>query len=663
MEMVGAPVIRVLVPRALPTLLDYTAAAPLPVGSWVRIPVGKAGTVGVVVETLASSPFGNLKRAEPLPEVPPLAPATLAFYRWVARYNLAPPGEGLRAALLRGSVPPQPKRVGKPKAVKPQPAVTLNAEQAAAVAAVQASPGFKAWLLDGVTGSGKTEVYIELLRRVLERGGQALLLVPEIALTPQLLQRVAGALADVTLPTANHQPSTTNPVLAWHSGVAEGARKAAWWQVATGRPCVVVGARSALFLPFQGLQLVLVDEEHDPSYKQAEGFRYHGRDSAVQLANLWGASCVLGSATPSLETFQHAQMGKYGRLGLTARHGSAGHAPIALIDLKAAKPGKGQYLSGPLQTALAETLGKGEQALLFLNRRGNAPLLVCRDCGARRGCPRCSTTLVVHGDRLQCHCCGYTENYPDACPACGGTNLAAYGPGTRKVVAEVQAVFPQARVAVADSDALTTAPQVAALVASMAARQVDILVGTQMVVKGHHFPHLTCVGVVDGDMGLAQGEARSAERCFQQLYQVAGRAGRAERAGQVLIQTHDPTHPLFAALVNHQRDTFYAAELAARQAWHDSPFGKSVMVQLSGKRETDVQTAAAVLARSFPRPEGVRLLGPAPAPVVKVRETYRYRLLVKAPNAFGPLQPLVQGWVEATPLPKSIDLMLEVEPL
>jgi primosomal protein N' (replication factor Y) len=316
-----------------------------------------------------------------------------------------------------------------------------------------------------------------------------------------------------------------------------------------------------------------------------------------------------------------------------------------------------------LKEVLAATLAKGEQALLFLNRRGNAPLLVCRACGTRRGCPRCSTTLVVHGDRLQCHCCGFTEHYPDECPSCGDTDLAAYGPGTRKVVAEVQTAFPQARVAVADSDALTTAPQVAALVASVAAREVDILVGTQMVVKGHHFPYLTCVGVVDGDMGLAQGEARSAERCFQQLYQVAGRAGRAERPGQVLIQTHDPTHPLFAALVNHQRDTFYQAELAARQAWADSPFGRSIQLQLSGKHEPTVQAAAAALARGFPRPAGVRLLGPAPAPVVKVRDTYRYRLLVKAPNAFGPLQPLVQAWVEATPLPKTVDLMVEVEPL
>lgn len=659
MDFTQSPVVRVLVPRALPTLLDYAVAAPLAVGSWVRIPVGRAGSVGVVVENLASSPFGALKRADPMPDVPPLKPATLAFYRWIARYNLAPPGEGLRAALVQGTVPDLPKRITKPKtkAMEAVPAVVLSAQQQAAVTAIQANTGFKAWLLDGVTGSGKTEVYIELLRTLLHQQKQALLLVPEIALTPQLLQRVAGALVGAT-----GDPAKPN-CLAWHSGVAAGARKAAWWRVARGEPVVVVGARSALFLPYQNLGLVVVDEEQDPSYKQAEGFRYHGRDSAVQLANLWGSPCVLGSATPSLETYHHAQTGKYGLLPLSQRHGAAGHATMALIDLKNHKPGHGQHLSGPIKQALAATLAKGEQSLLFLNRRGNAPLLVCRSCGARRGCPRCSTTLVVHGDRLQCHCCGYAENYPDACPTCSSAELTTYGPGTRKVVAEVQAAFPTARVAVADSDALTTAPQVAALVASMAAREVDILVGTQMVVKGHHFPYLTMVAVVDGDMGLAQNEARSAERCFQQLYQVAGRAGRAERPGQVLIQTHDPAHPLFTALLNHARDAFYQTELTARLAFADSPFGRSILVQLSGKREAEVQAATVTLARSFPQTSGARLLGPAPAPVVKVRDTYRYRLLVKAPHTFGPLQPLVQGWVERTPLPKSVDLMVEVEPL
>ncbi len=659
MDLSQGPVVRVLLPRALPTLLDYRAATPLPVGSFVRLPMGKLGTTAVVVENLASSPFGNLKLAEALPEIPTLTPQTLAFYRWVARYNLAPPGEGLRAALLKGTVPPLPKRVAKAPKITPSAPVVLHPEQQAALAAIQGSSGFKAWLLDGVTGSGKTEVYIELLRSIIMQGGQALLLVPEIALTPQLLQRVAGALAS----TAG-QSSAINPTLAWHSGIAEGARKAAWWRIAKGEAAVVVGARSALFLPFQNLQLVIVDEEHDPSYKQAEGFKYHGRDSAVQLAHLWGVPCVLGSATPSLETYHHAMSGKYGWLKLHNRHGSAGHAPIALIDLKAEKVAKGQYLSATLKAAIASTLAKHEQALLFLNRRGNAPLLVCRGCGTRRGCPRCSTTLVVHGDRLQCHCCGFTEAYPDDCPTCGSTDLATYGPGTRKVVTEVHAAFPHARVAVADSDALTTSGQMAALMHQMTSHAVDILIGTQMVVKGHHFPHLTLVGVIDGDMGLAQSEARSAERCFQQLYQVAGRAGRESKAGQVLIQTHDPAHPLFAALVNHTRDDFYATELEARKPWADSPFGRSIMVQLSGKQEAEVKAAANTLARSFPHTTpNLRLLGPAPAPLLKVRDTYRYRLLVKAPLAFGPLQPLVQGWVEATPLAKNVDLMVEVEPL
>ncbi len=653
----GNFVVRVLVPRALPSTLDYLAPHPLAVGSWVRVPLGKSGTVGVVIENLASSAFQSLKRAEPLPEVPPVAPPTLAFYRWVARYNLAPPGEGLRAALLKGLIPTLPKRPRTPKAPKPLPHLPLNAAQAAAVAAIEAKPDFAAWLLDGVTGSGKTEVYIALLRRVLAKGGQALLLVPEIALTPQLLARVAGALASAEQPHP--------PVLAWNSGVAEGPRKMGWWQVLEGKPCVVVGARSALFLPFQNLQLVIADEEHDPSYKQTEGFKYHGRDSAVQLAHVWKTPVVLGSATPSLETWHHAQTGKYGVLKLPERHGTAGHAPIGLIDLKTEKPKSGQYVSATLAKALAATLAKNEQALVFLNRRGNAPLLVCRDCGARRGCPRCSVTMVVHGDTLQCHCCGYTEGYPDACPTCGSAELTAYGPGTRRVVAEVQSLFPNARVAVADSDALTTAPQLAALIAQVEAREVDVLIGTQMVVKGHHFPYLTLVGVIDGDMGLAHAEARSAERCFQQLYQVAGRAGRAAQVGQVLIQTHDPHHPLFAALVHHTRDDFYATELKAREPWADPPFGRAIMVQLSGKTERETERAAATLARAFASAANplVRLLGPAPAPIAKVRDTYRFRLLVKAPLAHGPLQPLVQAWIEATPLPKSVEVMVEVDPL
>lgn len=650
-----AGIVRILVPRAIPTALDYLCAEPVPIGGFVRVPLGKSGTVGVVIEHLESSPFQSLKRAEAMTDVPPLAPQTLAFYRWVARYNLAPPGEGLRAALLKGVVPALPKRVKAPMAPKAAPSHALNAAQMAAVEAIQGKTGFAPWLLDGVTGSGKTEVYIALLREILKRGEQALLLVPEIALTPQLLGRVAGALAG---PEETHPP-----VFAWHSGVAEGARKLAWHHVSNGKPCVVVGARSALFLPYQNLRMVLVDEEHDPSYKQAEGFRYHGRDSAVQLAHLWQCPVVMGSATPSLETWAHARSGKYGHLVLAERHGAAGHAPITLLDLKTEPPPKGQYISGSLKQAVEATLAKGEQALLFLNRRGNAPVLVCRGCGTRRGCPRCSTTLVVHGDTLQCHCCGYAEGFPEECPACGAPDMTPYGPGTRRVVAEVQAAFPNARVGVADSDALTTSGQLAALIAQVEARDIDILVGTQMVVKGHHFPHLTLVGVIDGDMGLAQGEARSAERCFQQLYQVAGRAGRAAYAGRVLVQTHDPTHPLFTALVQHQRDAFYETELKARAVFDDPPSGRVVMVQISGKTEREVEGAAATLARAFKPIPTVRLLGPAPAPIVKVRDTYRWRLLVKAPYAFGPLQPVVQPWIEATPLPKNIEVMVEVDPL
>ncbi len=637
---------------ALPTLLDYRCSVPAQPGDWLTLPVGKKDYAGVVAEVLDHSPFQNLKTATPRPDVPRLHPTTLAFYRWVARYTMSAPGEALRVALPKGHIPTPPTRPPKLPAFTPEPAPVLNDAQASAVAYVRARNGPAVTLLDGVTGSGKTEVYFTLIADILAKGGQALVLVPEIALTPQWLARFRARFG------AEH-PTAPWP---WHSGLADGARRHTWWAVAQGHSGVVVGARSALFLPFTNLQLVIVDEEHDPSYKQSEGFLYHGRDCAVRLATGWQAPCILASATPSLETWQHAQLGKYGHVTLPTRHGSAGHAPIHIIDLKAAKMAKDSYLSPALTQAVRETLAKGEQALLFLNRRGNAPLLLCTQCGHRHACSRCSTTMVVHGDMLQCHACGLREPFPDLCPSCHTTSLRTYGPGTRKVVADIQAAFPSARVAVADSDALTTPKQLAELIAQVEARTLDILVGTQMVVKGHHFPHLTCVGIVDADMGLAHGETRAAERVFQQLYQVAGRAGRAHAQGHVFLQTFSPEHPLFHALITHQRDAFYAAELDARKAWHDPPFGRQIALQLAGRDEPTVISAARTLAQSWTPHASIRLLGPAPAPTLKIRDVYRYRLLVKSETP-APLQSLVQTWIERTPLPKVIRLTVDVDPL
>ncbi|RZK99161.1 MAG: primosomal protein N' [Rubrivivax sp.] len=537
-------VVRVLVPLALPSLLDYVSDCELDAGDWVDIPVGSKRVHGVVAEVLESSPFQNLKPALKL-DVPRVDGRSLEFWRWASRYTLSAPGEALRVALPKALTPPRPKEKKAAKTTLPKKGkkgasvdaqapvmapvrvgVALNAAQQAAADAVVGQLGsFKTFLLDGVTGSGKTEVYFKVIEEVLARGGQALVMVPEIALTPQWLKRFEQRFG--------------NKPHVWHSGLAEGAKRSTWWAMANGEPGIVVGARSSLFLPYANLQALVVDEEHEPSYKQEEAFRYHARDLAVQVANLWKAPIILASATPSLETWQRAIERKYTRLVLPARHGGT-MAEVKMIDLRGEKMPKQSYVSPTLQKAVEATLAKGEQALMFLNRRGNAPVMLCHDCGERRDCSRCDATLVVHGDRLQCHHCGFAEPFPDECAACASTDLRAYGPGTRRVVAEVQKLWPNARVAVADSDAVSTTKQLAALVHAVEEREIDIIVGTQMVTKGHHFPHLTCVGVIDADMGLAHGDVRAAERTFQLLTQVAGRAGRGEATGTVWVQSHDP---------------------------------------------------------------------------------------------------------------------------
>lgn len=713
-------IIRVVVPLFMPQGLDYVwrGAETAAVGAMVDITVGRKNVHGVVVEILDKSPYKNLKGAEPVYDdagqlvVLPLQ--VVDYYRFVARYTLSAPGDPLRAGLVKGLVPQLlSQRMGVqlvealPQGVKmtaarekvlsvvevdkiyekselaalsgvsdgvvrglvsagfleevplqsqkeacPVPRV-LNEEQAVAATSIKKALGtFQPFLLDGVTGSGKTEVYFDVMAKVLGAGhepqnrGQVLVLVPEIALTPQWLERFETRFG-------------TRPV-AWHSGLSQGARARAWWAVYSGEAQVVVGARSALFLPWQQLELVVVDEEHDGSYKQSDVFRYHGRDMAVVLARFWGCPAVLASATPSLETYQNALSGRYTHLTLKKRHGEAVLPSISIVDLKQGKLPSSQFLSEKLVGEVEKTLEKKQQALLFMNRRGTAPLLLCKTCGHKVMCSKCDANLTAHGTRMVCHYCGYTEQQPNTCPECHDEgSLGLYGPGTRRIVAEVQEKFPDARVAVADSDALTTAAQMSELVDKVANDRVDILVGTQMIAKGHHFPKLTFVGVVDGDMGLAQGDVRAAERTFQLLTQVSGRAGRDAVRGRVMIQTFEPEHDLFKALKAHDRDTFYADELAAREEWGDPPFGRLVAFILSGKREQDVAKAGQMLAQKAPKKEGVRVLGPAPAPLAKLNDMYRYRLLLKGQGA---LQGYVQAWLSEVEIPRGVRVVIDIDP-
>lgn len=708
--------VQVIVPLHLPKVLDYLWAGEEPPepGTFVQVEVGRKHYHGLVVGTENTTTSYKLKTATPLAHAPQLSSQTLEFYQWAARYNFAYPGEGLRAALIAGEVPPIPTpaqvlvRTPKPadEKLSPQRAAvlalfdaaphwpdmatlargaevssgvvkglmekgyittqTLTAEVQPAPAAtgdVALSPAqaeatarlchgidqarFQPYLLDGVTGSGKTEVYFACIDHMLKNhpGRQILVLVPEISLTPQWLVRFEQRLG-------------FTPVV-WHSAISAAARARGWHEVANGKAQVVIGARSALFLPFKNLGLVVVDEEHDPSYKQEDGFRYNGRDMAIVRAHLAGCPVVLASATPSLESWHHAHSGRYVHLVLPQRHGGAVLPRITAVDLKKHPPGGDRFLAPPLVEALAARLEKGEQSILFLNRRGFAPLLICRGCGFRLSCPSCSTTLVVHGSKLTCHHCGFTEQVPESCPQCGAEKLHPFGPGTRRVAAEVKAHFPHARIAIADRDNLTTPAAMGALFDGFEKGAYDILVGTQMVAKGHNFPNLTLVGVVDGDMGLAQGDLRAAERTFQLLTQVAGRAGRAQKAGEVLLQTHQPDHPLFAALYAYDRDAFYNLELAARRSGRYPPFGRLTALIVSGMAEPDVMHAARSLAQSLPAGADGMLWGPAPAPLARVRERFRYRLLLQTPK---PPQSLLQSWLAATPLPGSVRVDVDVDP-
>jgi len=473
-------------------------------------------------------------------------------------------------------------------------------------------------------------------------------LVPEIALTPQWLKRFEARFGF--------------QVDAWHSSIGEKARRKTWWRVHEGKARVVVGARSALFLPYRDLRFIVVDEEHDTSYKQEEGFRYHGRDMAVALARHWSCPVVLASATPSLETWHNAHQGKYQLLHLPSRFSAAVTPDIKLIDMRQNGPEeKDCFLSPVVRDELLKRLNNGEQSLVFLNRRGTAPLLICSACGHRAECPDCSTSLVVHGRYLECHYCGFHEHIPDACPSCAEEGrMRSFGPGTRKIMEEVQRLFPDARVAVADSDAITTTKKMAELVEQMESGEIDILVGTQMVAKGHHFPNLTFVAVIDSDMGLGRGELRVAEHTFQMLMQVSGRAGRAEKAGAVYLQSYMPEHPLFQALLQCDRDGFLNMELTARQIWNDPPFVRQVALILSGKNEQDVQASARALAMDLGKKEGLEVMGPIAAPLARLKGKYRYRLLIKSTQH---IQKDVLSTLSSVLLAKAVRLDIDVNPV
>ena len=687
-------------------------------GDIVTVPLGPRHVTGVVWD---AEPGGvedaKLKEVGERLEVPPLPDGLRHLIDWVAGYTLAHPGAVLRMALSTPEAfrpaaprvvygpggPPPPrmtaarKRVleviaeGPPRSraeiaeqAAVSPGVVQGLERAGAVSAREvaadaafaapdpdagglklsqaqglaaedlvsrvAARKYSATLLEGVTGSGKTEVYFEAVAQALRQGRESLVLVPEIALTSQWLERF-------------ERRFSVRPA-EWHSDLGRRERRRVWRAVAEGRATVVVGARSALFLPFANLGLIVVDEEHDSSFKQEEGVIYNARDMAVVRARDAAAAIALVSATPSLETVVNADSGRFGRVLLPDRHGGAELPRVELLDMRADPPAANHWLSPVLEREIVRTLKADQQSLLFLNRRGYAPLTLCRACGHRLECPNCQAWLVEHRhtNRLQCHHCDHTSPLPKACPACGAEDkLAACGPGVERLAEEVRALVPTARLVVMTSDTVSGPREAAELLRQVRDHDVDILIGTQVVAKGHHFPLLTLVGVIDADLGLAGGDLRAAERTYQLLWQVAGRAGREAHPGQVYLQTYMPDHEVMQGLASGDRGRFLESEQESRRLQGMPPFGRLAALIVSGEDERAVRAAAQALGQSAPRGEKVQVLGPAPAPFALLRGRHRQRLLLKAGRGVN-VQTLLRQWIAATTLPRRVRVQIDVDP-
>jgi primosomal protein N' (replication factor Y) len=713
--------VAVLLPLPLSGAYDYAVAANQPVarGSLVRAPLGKRDLLGVVWGRAEGAVTGDKLRTAALLDEHRLPETLCNFVDWVARYTLSAPGsvlaqalrakdafdsESPRKALIKSDAESPPriteararvlklmsdglarmpseiaelagvsasvvKSLAHARALEwidlpeferiadPDPdyrSIALTPDQLRAGEHLRDSVKkreFTVALLDGVTGSGKTEAYFEGIAEALIARTQVLILLPEIALTVQFLDRFAARFG-------------CRP-LEWHSDLSDRARRRVYRAVLSGEARVIVGARSALFLPFARLGLIVVDEEHEQAYKQEDGVIYHARDMAVVRARLENCPIVLASATPSLETYINAKNGKYEWLRLAHRYGAADMPEVRLIDMRKESGEPGQFLSPTLRAAIGETLAAREQALLFLNRRGYAPLTLCTQCGHKETCRNCSAWMVEHRyrKRLVCHHCAFEAPIPERCPRCDAQgSLIACGPGVERVEEEFRAAFPDARVAVASSDTFSGPAQAQAVIRALSAGDIDVLIGTQIVAKGHHFPQLTLAGIVDADLGASAGDPRAAERSFQLLHQVAGRSGRGEKPGVVLIQTRSPDDPVIQALAKGHRDEFLETEARTRDRNGTPPFGRLAALILAGADADRVRETGRALALAAPKARGVRVWGPAPAFYQVLRGRTRERLLVQAEKKID-IQSYLRAWLAAVKVPSTVRLTVDIDPI
>jgi primosomal protein N' (replication factor Y) len=715
-------IVDVVVPLALDQAYSYRVPAGMTLepGDFVNVPLGQAEYTGVVWGEGNPRPglHNRLKDIEAKLDVPPMRTGLRNFVDWVSGYTLGARGMVMRMTMRMGEhLGPGRERVGvrlagpppqrmtparsrvlrlledgmarakndaaheagvstavinglidegtletivlppDPVAQMPDPDFMqpdfIDAQRDAADAArdLVIKGGYLVALVDGVTGSGKTEVYFEAVAQAIRRGKQVLIMMPEIALTAQFLDRFAERFGV--------RPAE------WHSQLAPRKRARTWRAIADNEVKAIVGARSALFLPFADLGLIVVDEEHDQAYKQEDGIHYHARDMAVVRASIEKIPVILSSATPSVETEVNARRGRYRRLPLPQRFGGQHLPHIEAIDMKAGGPPRGRFIAPRLVEAVGTALERGEQALLFLNRRGYAPLTLCRACGHRFSCPNCDAWLVDHRfkRRLVCHHCGFGMPVPEACPQCAATDtLAAVGPGVERLAEEVHTLFPDKRSIVLSSDLVESVDRLREELDEVAEGQFDIVIGTQLVAKGHHFPKLNLVGIVDADLGLANGDPRAAERTFQLLHQVAGRAGREAGRGLGFLQTHQPEHPVMRALISGDREAFYAKEIEERERSTYPPFGRLAALIISGGDKHEAESYARKIAAAAPLDDDVRVLGPAEAPLALVRGRYRFRILVKSPRAYD-LSGYLRGWLANAPKTRgTLKLEVDIDP-
>ncbi|MDR1031728.1 MAG: primosomal protein N' [Holosporales bacterium] len=649
----------VLVSAPIDRLYTYSCAEDgvIEPGQIVKVPFGSRTAIGVVWFVKESSELINIKEISRIYGYPPIPPTTLEFIEKVADYNILDRGAVLKMVLSESTLfkdIKQKPHVCEASVIPEKIRLTDDQEKAASCifgAVDQAK--FATFCLDGVTGSGKTETYLKVCEYALTKGRQCLILLPEISLTPQMVDRLKKYFGI--------------PPLIWHSSVTPKNRRNTWLKALNGEVGITIAARSGLFLPFSNLGLIVVDEEHDPSYKQEEGTIYNARDMAVLRAKILGIPAVLSSATPSVETVNNCLIGKYTKLQLPIRFSKVQMPEIDIVNMRGFGCKGNEYISDVLLSEIKAAIGLNRQALLYINRRGFAPITLCNKCGRRIQCPNCTSWLVEHKNYkiLTCHYCGHQLPKPSLCPQCGEDGLFAFGAGVERIQRELADKLPSARIVVASSDTVPTVQRMQQLYDDIVNHRCDVIVGTQIFSKGHHFPDISLVGVIDADAGLMGSDPRASEQTYQAIQQVSGRAGRAQVRGKVLLQTYSPDTPLFKALKEYNSEEFFRLEMHSRKVSQLPPYARLAAIIMSSNDAKQVEEFAKKIVASTPsanaKASSLQILGPAPAAMARLQGRNRWRILLRAVRHYD-IQSYIRAWLKATKVPSSIRLTIDIDP-